>query len=62
MMTDEAAHAVQSMAKSLCDKAMYCGHWVENVVQDIIIRRSNGALFLTSGNFATFMYCQNIAT
>lgn len=62
MTTDEAACAVQSVMDSLCDEVVQCGHWLGNVVQDIIIRRSNGALFLTFGNFATFMYCQNIAT
>ena len=33
MMTDEAAHAVQSMAESYDDNAILSGHWVGKVVQ-----------------------------
>ena len=53
MTTGEAACAVRSVMDSLCDEVVQCGQWVGNVVQDIIIRRSNGALFLTYGNFAS---------
>ena len=36
MTTDGAAHAVRSMAESQCDNAVRSGHWVGNIVQDIL--------------------------